>query len=331
MKSALQLVKQALAGPQATTPTSRMIKIQEGRVWAYGGAFCLSTPVDCSIECAFRPKVMEEFFSVKRENWSLTMEKSSIFLREGDEEYKIPVLGADQVPTLQAVGRRVEIIEQLEHLDAVAKFSRNNTADWTQGAWFRDGMIFGASYGMCFSVNGLEQFEQDFAIPSDAMLALSKIDSILTSVVKDQQAIQFEFEDGTWLASRLLEGLKCPDLMRVFEGHDNPEVFQMIAFSERATERLQRLKFDDEEDGKRMDMLWDGAGGVMSFITPGNDTGRIENAYTGTDLPFRIKGEALRAVLALEPDTLGLMMEKGEPARLCGYGDGFAVAVALTR
>lgn len=333
MKPQILAVKPALAGPNATAFTSRMCKVQDGRCWAYGGAFCLSVPITSSLECGFYPEPVLAFFNRDREGATFTEKDGMLVMRHGILEQRTPLLPSQQIPTLQAIGRKIEITEQLEHLDVCAKLCRNNVADFTQGAWFQNGMIF-AMYGrsICFSVNGLFDGHPNFGLPSDSMLALSRIKSPLQYFVSDQQCVQFEFEDGTWLASRTLDGLETPNFLSAFEGYEEPDKYQEIEFNPEVVEEVLTFKLSGEENGVPLDMLWIAKEGNLHFVAPDRTEGVFVDAYAG-DMEFNIKGEAFRTVLALQPESVGIMRRNVDlPAQsMNGYGEGFAVAACLSR
>lgn len=342
MKPQILAVKPALAGPNATAFTSRMTKIQDSRIWAYGGAFCLSVPITSSLECGFYPEPVLAFFNRDREGATFTEKDGYLIMKHGKVQERTRLFPSQIVPTLQAIGRKIEITEQIEHLDVLAKLCRNNTADFSQGAWFQNSMVF-AMYGraVCFSTNGLFDGHPNFGLPSDSVEALSRIKSPLTHFVSDQQCVQFEFEDGTWLASRTLGGLEPPNFMSGFEGYDDPGRFQEITFHEGIAEEVLALKLYGERKGQMIDMLWWGEKRNLFYrsLNPLSETdedlyntGVFEDAYA-EDIEFRIKGEAFRIVLALQPESVGIMRRNVDlPAQsLNGYGTGFAVAACLSR
>jgi len=331
MKSALQLVKQALAGPLATTATSRMCKIQDSRIWAYGGTFCLSTPVQSPLECAFKPAAVEKFFALDRKEFTMTRHDSTLILKCGTAEDRVPVILADEVPTLQAIGQRWEITEQPVHLKEIAALSNNNKDDWTQFAWLINGMLFALhNRSICLSVNAFHADIPKTGIPSASIQALASIKSPLVAVVRDQQSIQFEFKDGTWLASRYAE-METHDFLNHFEDFDDPDVFKMIALEEGVAEEILARELYGEKDGIKYDMIWHGQEGMLQYVDFDNNTGIIDPAYTGADEPFRIKGVSLRTILDLEPDTLGFVHRNQGPSSLNALGDGYAISAALSR
>lgn len=324
MKPQILAVKPALAGPQATALTSRLAKVQENRLWAYGGTFCLSVPLESSLECGFFPDPVLAFFSREREGATFTEQDGMLVMKHDRLEQRTAILPSQQIPVLQAVGQKVAILTQLNHLSVVASLCRNNTADFTQGAWFNGGMIFAMHQrSLCFSTDGLPEGCPNFGLPSDTMLALSRIESPLTHFLWDQQCVQFEFEDGTWLASRTLGGLEIPNFMQAFE---NDEPATLIEFDPEIVEEILSYKLSGEENGLVLDMIWHGKDGHLMFSAPDRTTGVFEDGYRGGE-EFKIKGEALRMVLALEPDELVL---KGQRT-LNGFGADFAVAACLSR
>jgi hypothetical protein len=333
MKSQLQLVKAALGGPQATTVEAQMVKVTDGRLWAYGGTFCLSTPIASSLECGFFPAAVMNFYSLPREGATFTEREGHLIMRHEGKEWKTKIVPAQQIPSLVALGVRNLVTEQLRYLDVLATLCRNNTVDFRQGAWLQNGMFFALQRtAVCFSTDGFQFDLPDMGLPSDTMNILSRIKSPMTAVVDDRVAIQFEFEDGTWLASRKLEGLTPPDFVTVFDGFNDSDRFLEIEFREDIVSEIMAAKYSSVDNDVTLDMIWSGTDGNLSFEAPQDNTGYFPDAYTG-GCNFKIKGEALRTVLALQPPTLGLMRAdaRSMPSSLNGYGDGFAVAAALTR
>lgn len=342
MKSELNRVKAALAGPTATTLTARMVKLQSGRLWAYGGSFCLSVPYDCPLECAFLPKPVQAFFSIDRDGYTVTQKDNVLVFRHGKSEHKVKTVPAHTMPVLQVIGPRVEVTEQIENLDIVASLSRNNEADFTQAAWFRDGNIYAMRRrSVCFATAGLPEEVEMFGIQGEAVHVMSTVKSPLRFVVMDQTAVQFEFEDGTWLAARKLDGLEPPDFGSLFIVEDDNN-FQQIEFTTEAVEEVRNTRLFNEDEQNRQDMIWFGENGILAYLVPGGaqgqylSSGSVEDAYTPTDAEFKIHGEVIRTLLALEISTVqafGLKRESSSAPyhSFLAFGEGFAMATVLTR
>ena len=150
---------------------------------------------------------MLAFYSVDREGAVFSEKPGHLSISHGVlKNYSVKTVPAHTIPVLQAIGRPVPIETQPVHLPTVARLCRNNVADWTQGAWFQDGDLYAflriGGPALAIAVACLPDGHERFAIPSDSMQALARIKSPLVSYTLDKQAVQFEFEDGTWLASR---------------------------------------------------------------------------------------------------------------------------------
>jgi len=335
MKPQLQLIKSALGGPQATTAEAQMIKLQDGRMWAYGGPFCLSTPIESSLECGFFPGVVENFYSIDRpEGVTLTEKDGYLLITCNGKEWKTKRVDSHTIPSLIALGPRQEIIKPLAHLPAVANLCRNNTQCFRQAAWFVDGRIFAMKgCSLCIAVDGLPLPHPVMGIPADSMQALARLKSPLTHFVYDRLSLQFECEDGTWLATRLVEGINPPDFSPMFAYE--AEQFVELKFNPDVVKEIMALKLYGRSLDNPPDMTWEGKDGVMSFHINHDGTeptGRFPDAYEGEG-EFVVKGETLRAVLGMEPEVVGLMRrdEGALPHSINGYGDGFAVAGQLSR
>ncbi len=344
MKPQLQFIRPALGGPQATTAEARMVKVQQNRLYAYGGAFCLSTPLASPLECGFFPKLVEAFYALPREGATFTEKDGWLIMRHGETEERTRTFPVTQIPSLQAVGKRFEVKRQLSNLSTVATLCRNNAPDFTQAAWFIDGQIF-AMKGrtLVFATDGFEFEHPPFALPCDSMQALARISSLrkeepLVGVVYDRQALQFEFADGSMLASTLLEGFSPPQFLTMFEGFDDPDRFRELKFTENSMNEVEAIKLKSEEDESvTLDMQWKGEKGNLSFEIFNKDgtladSGILTNAYTGEG-DFCIRGESLRTIFSLKPELVGLLRRNTDaPAHaLNGYGTNFSVGGCLTR
>lgn len=325
MKKELTLIKSALAGPNATSPTSRMCKASDNRLWAYGGAFCLSVPYASTLECGFFPDRMLAFYSVDREGAVISEKPGHLSLTHGVlKNYSVKTVPAHTIPVLQAIGREVPITTQPVHLPSVARLCRNNVADWTQGAWFEKGDLFaflriGGSITAAIAVACLPEGHERFAIPSDSMQALARIKSPLVSYTLDKQAVSFVFEDGTWLSSRLLDGCDPPNLLKPFEQGGDP-----LEFNPEVVAELLKLDLTDEAlDGTEVDLIWHGKDGQLVHAAGQPEEILFEDAVD-CGREFKIKGAVLRTILGLQPDELRVSSNV-----LTGYGAGFAVVGCL--
>jgi hypothetical protein len=327
MKPQILTVKPALAGANATSPTSRMVKVQEGRCFAYGGTFCLSTPIQSSLDCGFLPDPVLAFFNREREGATFTEHNGRLLMRHEGMEVSTPVVPAQSIPVLRTLGVSVPVTEQIEHLNTIASLCRNMTEDWRQAAWFKDGSIYAMKgNALCFVTEGVTS--EQFGLPAESVQALARIKLKLVNFVKDQQSVQFEFEDGTWLASRLVDGLQPPDFTKVFDVPD--ACCRKIVFNPAVVAEVLAFKLHGDDNGEAADMKWFGKDGVLTFEAPDNTSGTFENAYTAGG-NFCIKGESFRTILALEPEDLVLTYREGYAASLNGYGNGFAIAGALMK
>ena len=334
MKDQIQIVKPALGGPQSTTLEARLAKIQDGRLWAYGGTFCISTPIASTLECGFHPQIVEEFFSIPRPEFKLTEHGDFLILSCGEKDArKTRKFDARTIQSLIALGRKYPIEKPLEHLNTIATTCRNNTQCFRQGAWFKDRMIFAMKgSSVCLSVDGFQFDHPQMGIPADSMQALARMKGEIVSVSFDQLSLQFDFEDGTSLTTRLLEGLSCPNFMAAFEGYSDVQKFSRLGFSPEVVTEVMSLKLKSQTELTEEDMVWHGENGTLSFTAPNDNTGSFQNAFTGVG-SFHIHGEAFRTLLGMEPGLIGLMRRSVEEPfhSMNGYGDNFAVAAALSR
>jgi len=141
MKQQLQFIKPALGGPQATTNENRMVKIQDGRMSAYGNDFCLSTPVSSALECGFFPEMLETFYALPREGATFTQKGDWLIMRHGNAEKRTKTFPVTSIPSLRAVGQRFKVTRQISHLPTLAASCRNNSPGFEQAAWFINGIL----------------------------------------------------------------------------------------------------------------------------------------------------------------------------------------------
>lgn len=331
MKSEILRVKSALAGPNATSPTSRMVKVQDQRLWAYGGAFCLSVPITSAMNCGFLPHRPEEFFSSPREGCSITEQDGEVIFKHEKDVVRVKCLPAHEIPSLAAIGIKRPVETPLTHLDDLGKTCFATSAGFHQAVHFKEQMIYAAHQSVCLSVQGLQWDHPYFAIPAAAASALGAVKATLVDFILDRCSAQFEFDDGTILAARLIDGLPMPDLAAVFS--EGQESATPVEITEGAVKKLLKFRLKEvSENGVTTDGLWEFQNGDVNFVGPDGATGECGGAYRGNCPAFRIMGENLRRVLEMSSDIYLLTIPgHEEPSRLIGYGDDFAVVSVLRR
>ena len=292
MKNQIKIVSAACAGPEGTTPTASMVKLQDGRLWAYGGAFCISVPFQSNLECAFLPAAVSNFFSRERAGVSLTVAKQRLYLRDGRAEVAVAVLPAADMPVLAVLGGDLaEFPSDLSNLKYVAKNCVPGSADFRQAVLFRGGVSYGCGMFSAMRSDGIDCGE-DVLITPEAAQAVAANDSGIVRVSLDAQAVEFEFTDGTRIACRRLT-IPIPNTVElVFDG-DAHEVKLDPAFLKEAV-GYNAVKMDGD-----MEVLtvWSfEQDGSVTFQTPRGDTGRFADVHDFTADTFKMTGKLLHAV-----------------------------------
>ena len=324
MKEQLITVKPALAGMNPTSPTSRMVKIQDGRLWAYGGAYCISVPIQSDLDCGFYPEPVAAFFSSPRIGYSLTSKNGRLYMKHGKTEVSTPILPASEIPVLAVIGNPLAC-EPITTLAKAAKIALPGAADYRQAICFRDQQIYAAGLSLAFASSGLSFAHPDFYITPEAAIAIGSQDCPITGVTYDRMAIQFDFTNGVRIAARLLELDFPPTVATIFEGEKEAPI-EMDA--EIIREILSYRLSEKDMSGAIIDLLWSFKDGNISFRGPNDNTGTFEDAYNG-EVEFRIKGENLRKILETKADLL-LLGDESRWTRLLALGEGYAVVSALT-
>lgn len=313
MKDQLKLVRPAVAGNEATVLTSRMVKIQDGRMWAYGGAFCISIPFAADVQCAFRPEPVEAFFKKDRPELSLTVIKGRMHLRSGKAEIAVPVLPATDMPVLAVLGGDLqEFPENLSGLRHIAKNCIPGCSSFRQGLLFRGGVAYGCHQFTAMRGDGID-IGEDCCITPEAAAVIASNTTKIVRVSVDRQAVEFEFADQMIVACRRLRLAYPATLESVFNG-DAVEVGISYDFLKEAS----GFNATSEVEGKEVDTVWEfDSDGSVSYHSPNGDTGRFNDAYTPSGAGFRINGRMLASVVSagsgVEERTFLLLPSPADP------------------
>lgn len=307
MKSEIQRVRPALAkGDNVPSPTARMVKIQNNRMWAYGGALCLSVPFESSLDCGFTPEPVMHFYAIPREKEVFTMDGTWLKISAGKRELKVPCLESSQIPILDVLGTPQPVDFHMENIKRALDFVPGNEQNATfMGVTFKDGSVLAGNGQMMFY--GESGVEGTFQLPVEAVEALVRVDSPVTGMLSDHSAVAFDFEDGTRLTARIIpEGF--PDVSRLFQGDRTTFVVNT-----EAVEEIRQTPCDG----------WMFSDGNGSYVAD-QATGTIGEAVNIDD-SFRVSHKLLTSLLNLS-STLELMSN-----RVGVMGENFVAMGALLR
>ena len=312
MRSEINRVKRALAGENATSPTSRMVKVQGGRLFAYGGTFCLSVPCALDLDVGFLPEPVLNFYEIARENEVITVSDNHLKITAGNRSVKVPCLPASDIPILDVLRAPVNGVLDLENLRRALTFvDVMDEHGQLHGTSFSTGCLHAGTPKRIFTgASGLPEDLPAFRLPVASVEALLKIDSPMTTVFHDHDACRFDFEDGTRLVSRTLVDYWPKASMRIFE-----KTGLEVTFSEEAEKEVLKTKCRSWLMDLNKDLHHYGEGGE----------GTVLHGVEGHTEEWRINHESLMLMLGLgSPLTVADTV-------LMTTGDNFAGAVALLR
>lgn len=206
----------------APAPTASMVKLDDGHLVAYGGTFCIRTPMPVDVGACFNPALAATFFRKERKLVSYTLNKNKLVFQEGREKLSIPFLAPEEMPVLDVLSKPVKVKFDMTHLKHAADIvDPAHSKLCCQGIQFR--------YGMMEATNGrvlvaaITDFDDalEFNLPVASAKALLRFKSEVVGISTDPNAVKFHFKDGSSLTSLCL----CEDLMdtsQFFEGDWNP-------------------------------------------------------------------------------------------------------------
>lgn len=313
MKNEINRVKRALAGENATAPTSRMVKVANGRLFAYGGTFCLSVPCALDLDVGFLPEPVLNFYEIARENEVITVSDNHLKITAGNRSVKVPCLPASDIPILEVLRAPVNGVLDLENLRRALTFvDVMDEHGQLHGTSFSDGCIHAGTPKRIFTgASGLPEDLPAFRLPVASVEALLKIDSPMTTVYHDHDACRFDFEDGTRLVSRTLVDYWPKASMRIFE-----KVGRDVWFTEEGVKEILKTR------AHTWSLL---SIGVAVHHGEGAE-GEIADAVHGVEEAFNINHWSLCLMLKLNRARLAVT-----DTVLMTTGDNFAGAVALLR
>lgn len=312
MKSEIQRIKRALAGENATSPTSRMVKIANGRIFAYGGTFCLSVPCALDLDVGFLPDPILSFYELQREGEVITVSDNHLKITAGNRSVKVPCIPGSDVPILDVLRAPINATLEMENIRRALTFvDVMDDLGQLHGISFSDGCLHaGTSKRIFTGASGLPEDVPAFRLPVASAEALLKVDSPVTTVFVDRESIRFDFEDGTRLVSRTLVDYWPKASMRIFEKEGVG-----VCFSEEAVKEI----------GKTRAHSWILHSYGAALHRGDGSEGEIVEAVTGVEEAF-----------CIHHTSLCLMLELGSPLTvadtvLMTTGENFAAAVALLR
>lgn len=204
MKQALTLCSLAL-NPNSPSPTAMMVRISDGYMQAFGGTFCVSVPMELSVEACFNPKAIEPFFRKERGPIAFTIKKGKLQLKEGKEQLTIGCLPPDEMVTLDVLGTPVPCTFDTTHLKvATDVINPANSRLWAQGVSFRNGVMESTNNAIIVSAATDLPDDLEFNLPVDTCKAIMRFKSPVVSILKDQRAVKLTFEDGSSICSLII-------------------------------------------------------------------------------------------------------------------------------
>jgi len=309
MKAQINRIRRALAGENATSLESRMVKIQAGRMWAYGGQFCLSVPFPADFDYGFLPDPVLAFYAIPREGEVLTVQDFTLRIVAGSRSIKVPCVSANSIPVLDVLGGAVEGTLNMENLKRAAKFfDASDPFGQFSGLTLRPGIMAAGNGKMIFmGASGLQTREK-VRIPQEAAETLIFLKQPTVAVFMDRQAIRFDLEDGTRLTSRLLVDGLPQSMDKVFA--DRGEEFEI---SEEAQKEITTMPCES----------WEFGGGAA--IHRADDTTGIVTGATESNVEFKVSHLSLTTLLGLSR-TLAISSRS-----LSVVGEDFAAVTAILR
>lgn len=181
---------------------------------AYGGSFCIRTPVNHDIGAVFNPRALATFFRKPREKVAYTLKFPKLTVSEGKERLTIGCLKPEDMPIIDNIETPVPCSLDLAMLKQAAKITDVEGPPYAHGVTFCNGMMLATNNKafFCGSCN-----VGNFTIHKDAALALTKFKSHIVALSKNNHTVKFIFEDGSSLCAHLLV-VEFPAVERLFEG-----------------------------------------------------------------------------------------------------------------
>lgn len=217
MQQALKLCSLAL-NPQSPSPTSTMVKVDNGFLQAYGGKFCIRVPVDQDIGAAFNPRLLATFFRKERKTPAYTIKFPKLTVSEGKERLTINCLPPEDLVIIDNIETPVPCtINQANLKIAADLIDTANVNPFALYVTFRDGAMISTNNKVFFmGESGLPE-DMSFNIHKDAALALGKFKSEIVAISKNNHTVKFIFADKSSLCAHV-GAIDFPAIDFLFEG-----------------------------------------------------------------------------------------------------------------
>lgn len=218
MQKALAVCAMAI-NPVPTTPAAGMVKVEGGFMFAYGGTFCVKTPVDLEIGAAFLPGPMLSFFRKERKGVTFTLKDGKIIVQEGREKLTTQYLPPEDMPTLDVLAKAVKCTLDKNLLrEATSLVDAASFKAFAQGVSFIEGYMYATNSAIILSaVSGLDDEIEPFNLPLATCEALLKAKASVVSVARDRHAVKFNLADGTSITSNILMELIPLTFFEIFK------------------------------------------------------------------------------------------------------------------
>ena len=210
--------------PNSPSPMASMVKLQGGRLYAYGGTFCVSAPVDTEAEGVFKPSAMKMFFRKERLGVSYTVKDNKMVLKQGKEVSKINILPVEQMPVIDTFGE--DYVTDFLPVKVLKVMSRAIDQECpvvaAQGAFLKGGKLF-ATNGRVMVAHKVDVPRSwECNIPLDTIKYLGTRSQKILSVCLDQNHLSFLLEDDIKVCTNLLDCEGYPCLDKIFKQKTYP-------------------------------------------------------------------------------------------------------------
>jgi len=223
MLETLKFVRGA-AARKDFSPALTHFKIADGKIRAYDGRISLCSPIALDLNVS---PLAEPFYralmSCESEDTALYMTKAGRLAVKSGKFRAYIQCHQEEFPVVEPEGVRREIPEPLlPHLQRLTPFvSDDASRPWSRGILANGGTLTATNNVVIVQSWVGKTFDRPVNIPLKAIKELLRIKQEPTHVWLAEQSITFEFENGRWLRSQLLD-TAWPDIDRILDVPSNP-------------------------------------------------------------------------------------------------------------
>lgn len=209
------------------SPAASWLKFQGGKLYAYGGTFCVQIPCAVDLECAFIPSALLAFYRKERKGVSFTLKDDKMIVREGRERATIKTLPIADMPLIDVLKTPTKVKRFLPKKALKAMLGCIDPAEprhCLQGMCIRNGLAIGTDGKILLAISTKLDKDITCVVPTETLKFLASLDEDVCAIASDNLHIKFYLPSGMTVCSRTMLADEYPDIRHLIRLDSMDEV-----------------------------------------------------------------------------------------------------------